>query len=160
MIHHYVEERVMLPRPLHELYENVREFVVAVERGKLAGCAALKLYSEDVAEIRSLCVAPGLNSRGLGRALTARLLHEAQRFRLKTVFALTTVPEFFLKCGFSEVVRETFPMKIRRDCLQCEKYPACGEKTMVLDLSRMRPSAVASSLSAADGPAEVRTPVS
>jgi len=134
LIDHYAAQRVMLPRPLAELYENVWEFTVAVEGGKLLGCGALKFYSADLAEIRSLSVAPGLDGRGIGRAVMESLLHEAERFHLKTVFALTLIPGFFEKLGFRSVARETLPEKVWRDCIQCEKYLQCDEKTLVIDL--------------------------
>lgn len=135
MISHYAAERVMLPRPLVELYENIWEFTVAEEDGELLGCGALKFYSEELAEIRSLCVAPGIKKYGLGRALSEEILSEAERYGLKTVFALTVVPGFFGKLGFQEVSRERFPTKVWRDCLQCPKYFQCDERAMVLDLA-------------------------
>ena len=134
MINHYAAEGIMLRRTLTELYECVREFLVAEDDGKVVGCGALKFYAADLAEIRSLCVAPGLNGRGLGRMLTEHLLSQAEGYQLKTVFALTTSPDFFSKCGFREMARERFPMKIWRDCLRCEKYFHCDEKTMVINL--------------------------
>ncbi len=137
MINHYAAEKIMLPRPLTDLYESVREFLVAGdEEAQVAGCGALKFYNAELAEIRSLCVAPGTQHRGMGRALTERLLLEAESYGLKTVFALTTTPEFFLKCGFRETARERFPMKVWRDCLRCDRYFHCSEKTVCLDLPR------------------------
>ncbi len=137
MINHYAAERVMLPRPLTDLYECMREFWIAVgEAGEVTGCGALKFYNAELAEIRSLCVAPRGQSRGAGRALAERLLAEAESYGLRTVFALTLVPEFFFKCGFREVARERFPMKVWRDCLRCERYFHCQEKTVCLDLPR------------------------
>ncbi len=135
LVHHYAAERVMLPRPLQEICEDVWEFTVAEENGQVLGCGAIKLYSAELAEIRSLCVLPGLPGRGVGTALLQSLLDEAEALRLKTVFALTLVPGFFAKLGFREVARETLPMKVWRDCLQCEKYFSCDEKTLVLDLA-------------------------
>ncbi len=134
LINHYAEERVMLPRPLIELYENVWEFTVAEDEGKLVGCGALKFYSGELAEIRSLCVAPGITSRGVGRALTERILSEAAGYGVRTVFALTVVPGFFEKLGFHEQPREHFPTKVWRDCLQCPKYFQCDEKSLAIDL--------------------------
>lgn len=136
LISRYAAERVVLPRPLADLYENVWEFTVAEEDGVLLGCGALKFYSDDIAEIRSLCVDNGRKAHGIGRAITRRLLEEAQHFGLKTVFALTLVPEFFGKLGFREVPREKFPSKVWRDCIQCEKYFACNEKAVSLELAR------------------------
>ena len=138
MINRYARERVMLPRTLSDLYENVWEFSVAEERGRVLGCGALKFYNQEIAEIRSLCVEPGREAHGLGSALVERLLDEAERFGLKTVFALTMAPGFFRKCGFCETSREKVPMKIWRDCLHCEKFSCCDEKTVVLELAARR----------------------
>lgn len=137
MINHYVAEGIMLRRTLTDLYESVREFKVAVaeEDGVILGAGALKIYSPELAEIRSLCVAPGLNGRGVGRAITESLLEEAEQYQLKTVFALTTSPGFFGKMGFREMARERFPMKIWRDCLRCDRYFHCSEKTVAIDLA-------------------------
>lgn len=134
MINAYADLRLLLPRTLEDLCENIGEFWVAEEGGKVLACGALKLYDHDIAEIRSLCVEPGRKSSGLGRALTERLLSGAEHRGLKTVFALTVAPEFFLKCGFREAPRENFPMKIWRDCLHCPKLFHCDEKTVAFDL--------------------------
>src|SRR5579872_952644 len=111
MINHYAAEKIMLPRPLTDLYESVREFLVAEdEEGQVLGCGALKFYNAELAEVRSLCVAPGTQHRGMGRALVERVLAEAESYGLKTVFALTLAPEFFLKCGFRQpILAERIP---------------------------------------------------
>ncbi len=154
MIAHYAELRIMLPRTIVDLYENVWEFTVAEENGVILGCGALKVYSAELAELRSLCVAPGISGRGLGRTLTDHVLDEAERFGLKTVFALTTSPGFFEKMGFREVPRERFPTKVWRDCLQCARYYNCEEKAMVIELDTRR----ASKQEASSEPSEVSTP--
>ncbi len=135
LISHYAEERIMLPRTLTDLYENVWEFQVAEEDGNFLGCGALKLYNQEVAEVRSLCVEETRKSRGIGRELTDELLNEAEAMGLKTVFALTTSPTFFAKLGFHEVSRERFPTKVWRDCLRCERYTCCNEKAVSLELA-------------------------
>ncbi len=137
MINAYADSRLLLPRTLADLSENIAEFTVAEEGGKVLGCGALKLYDDDIAEIRSLCVQPGRKNSGLGSALTAQILDDAEHRGLKTVFALTVVPEFFLKCGFHEAPREKFPMKIWRDCLHCPKLFHCDEKTVAIDVAWM-----------------------
>jgi N-acetylglutamate synthase-like GNAT family acetyltransferase len=134
LIQHYAAEQTLLPRTVEDVRASLESFLVAEERGHLLGCGALKLYDDEVAEIRSLCVTPGIKRRGVGRALTERLLEEAEQLGLRTVFALTRAPEFFVKCGFSQTSRENFPMKVRRDCLGCERYFGCNEKTLVVDL--------------------------
>lgn len=135
MINKYADQRLLLPRTFADLCENIGEFMVAEENGRVLACGALKSYDKNIAEIRSLCVEPGHKSSGLGRALTERLLNQARRRKLKTVFALTVAPEFFQKCGFHEAPRENFPMKIWRDCLICPKLLCCDEKTMAFELA-------------------------
>jgi amino-acid N-acetyltransferase len=137
LIHQYAAEEVMLPRALPELYENIWEFTVAEKDGQLAACGALRLYNEEVAEIRSLCVDPQLKTSGLGRAVTKQLMLEAESLGLKRVFALTVVPDFFSKMGFYPVERGALPQKVWRDCLQCEKYFRCDEVAVVFDLANL-----------------------
>ncbi len=138
LISRFARERVVLPRTISDLYENVWEFTVAEEGGRVLGCGALKFYSQELAEIRSLCVEPGRESHGVGTALVERLLDEAEAYGLKSVFALTLVPDFFRKRGFHQAAREKFPMKVWRDCTSCPKYSNCDEKAVALDLAERR----------------------
>jgi amino-acid N-acetyltransferase len=135
LINRYVAKQVLLPRPLANLYEDVWEFTVAEEDGELLGCGALKFYSQELAEIRSLCVAAPLKSKGAGRLLTDALMDEAERCGLKTVFALTVVPAFFEKLGFQKAPRERFPAKVFQDCLGCPKYACCDEIAVSYELA-------------------------
>ena len=138
LISRYALKQVLLPRPLTNLYEDVWEFTVAEEDGKLLGCGALKFYSQELAEIRSLCVDERLKSKGMGRKLTEALLDEAERYGLKTVFALTIVPAFFDKLGFQKAPRERFPVKVYEDCLGCPKYSCCDEIAVSYELAWRR----------------------
>ena len=149
LIHQYAEEEVMLPRALPELYENIWEFTVAEKDGQLAACGALRLYNEELAEVRSLCVDPQQTTSGLGRAVTNQLMHEARDLGLRRVFALTVVPAFFSRMGFYPVERGALPQKVWRDCLQCEKYFRCDEVAVVFDLANLGNGN-------ADGPSEAR----
>lgn len=138
LINRFARERVLLPRTLTDLYENVWGFTVAEEGGRVLACGALKFYSQELAEIRSLSVEPGRESKGVGTALVERLLDEAEGYGLKNVFALTLVPAFFRKCGFRESRREKVPLKVWRDCVGCPKYSSCDEKTVMLELAARR----------------------
>jgi amino-acid N-acetyltransferase len=132
LIEHYAVERVMLPRTQGDIRESIAEFLVAEEKGNVLGCGALKLYSDELAEIRSLCVAPGVKRGGVGSALTKQLIKEAEQLGVTTVFALTLAPGFFLKCGFRLCARENFPMKISQDCASCELRFQCREQAVAL----------------------------
>jgi amino-acid N-acetyltransferase len=135
LINRYVVEKVLLPRPLTNLYEDVWEFTVAEEDGELLGCGALRFYSQELAEIRSLCVDEALKSKGVGRMLTEALMDEAERYGVKTVFALTVVPGFFDKLGFQQMPRDRFPVKVYEDCLGCPKYSCCDEIAVSYELA-------------------------
>lgn len=135
LINRYVAERILLPRPLTNLYEDVWEFTVAEEDGKILGCGALKFYNSELAEIRSLCIDATLKSKGIGRMITEALLDEAERYGLRTIFALTTVPAFFERLGFQTAQRERFPVKVYEDCLGCPKYSCCDETAVSYELA-------------------------
>jgi amino-acid N-acetyltransferase len=150
LISRYVLKRILLPRPLTNLYEDVWEFTVAEENGKLLGCGALKFYNQELAEMRSLCVDEQLKSKGVGRKLTEALLDEAERYGLKTVFALTVVPAFFEKLGFQKAPRERFPVKVYEDCLGCPKYSCCDEVAVSYELAWRRMEEVEVSVEAID----------
>jgi amino-acid N-acetyltransferase len=135
LINRYVVEQVLLQRPVASLYEDVWEFTVAEEDEELLGCGALKFYNRELAEIRSLCVDAPFKSKGIGRMLTEALMDEAERYGLKTVFALTVVPGFFEKLGFLKAPRERFPVKVFQDCVGCPKYSCCDEIAVSYELA-------------------------
>src|SRR5215467_10940733 len=49
----YSSDGTLLPRTLAEICENVRDFTVLEESGRVIGCGALHLYGPHLAEIRS-----------------------------------------------------------------------------------------------------------
>src|SRR5438094_58346 len=75
-----VESRRLLGKATVTLYEDVQEFWVA-ERpadGEVVGCGALHVMWEDLAEIRTVAVRPGLQRHGIGHRLVAALLGSAR----------------------------------------------------------------------------------
>lgn len=126
----------LLPRSLNSLYGHVRDFYVVEEKatGKTVGCCALTICWEDLAEIRSLALDDAHKGRGLGKAMVDTCLDEARELGLTRVFALTYVVDFFKRCGFSEVEKDTLPQKVWTDCLNCPKFPECDETAMLVTL--------------------------
>ena len=53
LINHFAERDEMLARPLSEIYENIRDYFVVRNDGKVIGCAALHVNWSDLAEVRS-----------------------------------------------------------------------------------------------------------
>jgi amino-acid N-acetyltransferase len=131
----YGGEGLLLARPLSEIYESLRDFVVAEDdQGSLVGVCALHLCWEDLCEIRSLAVLPEYRGQGWGIKLTEACLSEAVTLGFNKVFALTYRPEFFARLGFRQVGKQMLPNKIWADCVKCVKFPDCDETAMLLEL--------------------------
>jgi amino-acid N-acetyltransferase len=130
----YVIQGVLLPRPVSELYQCVREFHVAVDGDDVVACAALRVLWEDLGEVRTLAVRPDHHGEGLGGELVQQLVADARMLKLPRIIALTREVPFFEKCGFTVAQRETLPRKVWTDCVRCPKRHACDEVAVVLDL--------------------------
>ncbi|MFA5393242.1 MAG: N-acetyltransferase [Candidatus Ratteibacteria bacterium] len=125
----------VVPRSLSEIYESIRDFLVAEENKKVVGCCGLHIAWEDLAEVRSLVVLPPQQKKGVGAKLLQATLKEAKRLALPKIFALTSQPEFFQKYGFERISRKSLPHKIWGDCLKCPKFPKCDEVALWKKLS-------------------------
>jgi amino-acid N-acetyltransferase len=138
LINAYAAKGIMLPRTEFEMAENIRDFLVAFDSGRLVGCGALHFYTATSGEVRSLAVDPEVKTKGIGRALVEALEEEARAQDLHSIFAFTYVPGFFGKLGFEEVDRGELPLKAWKDCLRCPKFQACDE---IAVLKRLKPEA-------------------
>jgi len=137
LLNRYADRGLLLPRPLSELYDHLRDFNVLVENGeaeKIIGACALGICWEDLAEIRSLAVIEDRQGSDYGRRLVEACLQEARSLGLRKVFALTYAEGFFSRMGFRVVEKATLPQKVWGDCLKCPKFPECDEIAMALDL--------------------------
>ncbi|GAB6077411.1 N-acetyltransferase [Hydrogenobaculum acidophilum] len=130
LINDYAKEGVLLPRSLSSIYENIRDFFVAIDNEKVVGACALHIVWEDLAEIKSLAVIKDYIKKGIGKALVEKCLEEAAYYNIKTVFVLTYQVDFFKKMGFKLIQKETLPHKIWGECINCSKFPSCDEIAM------------------------------
>lgn len=130
----YAQQGQLLGRSLVDIYEALRDFHVCVQDDVIVGVGALQICWEDLAEIRSLAVRPGLAGQGIGRKIVEHCLAEARELGLKRVFALTYQPQFFARLGFVEIEKQQLPHKIWTDCIHCVKFPDCDETALQLDL--------------------------
>lgn len=124
----------MLPRPLGELYDNLRDYFVFEQSGEIIGTGALHICWDDLAELRSLCVNEKARKKGTGRMLVEACMEEAHNYHIKNVFLLTYKVEFFEKCGFHVADKKIFPQKIWSDCIRCPKFPECDEIAMIREV--------------------------
>ncbi len=124
----------MLPRPLAEIYEHLRDFFVVRDEQQVVACAALHIMWEDLAELRSLAVVEGNQDQGIGLQLMNACIEEARRLGIRTIFALTQQPAFFEKVGFHQADVMTLPRKVWGECFRCPKFPQCDEIAMTMNL--------------------------
>lgn len=135
LINRFSEKGLLLPRSVNDVYERLRDFVVAKREDCLIGCAALHVVWGGLGEIRSLAVAKEARKAGAGRALVHFCLDEAMQLGIRQVFVLTYETAFFAKFGFREHPKEKLPQKVWKDCVHCPKFPNCDETAMLLDLA-------------------------
>src|SRR3569623_1334516 len=95
LIRTFADRKLMIRRSLGELYESIREFLVATDDdGRIIGCAALHVFWEDLAELTCLAVSEGAQGRCVGRTLVEACWEAARSLEIKSVFTLTYVAEF------------------------------------------------------------------
>jgi amino-acid N-acetyltransferase len=99
--------------PLDGVMEALPSFVVAESGGELVGVAGLE-PCRDNALLRSVAVADGWRSRGVGRALVERVIAEAESRGIHALYLLTTTAErWFPSFGFRTIAREAVPADVR-----------------------------------------------
>jgi amino-acid N-acetyltransferase len=131
LIASYSGDGTLLPRTLPEICENIRDFVVVEQAGRILGCGALHLYGPHLAEVRSIAVVPEAGGLGAGRMLVDALLEQASRQEVTCVCLFTRIPGFFARMGFTVVQREEIPDKLYKDCHRCPRLNHCDEVAMV-----------------------------
>lgn len=125
---------LVIARSMNELYENIRDFWVCEEKGKIIGCAALHIDWDDLGEVKSVAVDEREQGKGVGRKLLEKCLSEAEEIGLRKVFALTYRQGFFEKNGFRMIDKSLLPHKIWSECVRCPKFPDCDEVALICEL--------------------------
>ncbi len=134
LLNHYAKQGELLPRTKQDILNNLEHFRIIRENHKVIACGSLEHFTDELAEIRSLMVAPDIKGRGLGRKIVQRLIEIAKRRQVGRVMALTYVPEFFHNLGFRTVTKEIFPEKVWGICVNCYKFENCDEIAVLLEL--------------------------
>lgn len=100
--------------PTEGVDERFPEGYLVVESGDgVVAVAGLERYGA-FGLLRSLAVAPDWRRRGIGKALTERLLAVARTMGLEAVYLLTTTAQgYFEEKGFLRVDREDVPADVR-----------------------------------------------
>ncbi len=91
----------VLIRSQDEIAANINKFFVYIEQQKIVGCCALEIYSQKLAELRSLVVLPAYQNKGIGSKLIIMCLKEAKKLKVYQVLAVTDHHELFKRAGFA-----------------------------------------------------------
>ena len=114
LLNDYAHEGLMLPRARNAIYENLRDYIVAIENNRLIGCGALHFVWDR--HRAQYCAFAG--KEGIERGV-------------KMFFTLTYQPGFFAKCDYIETAKEKLPQKVWKECVYCPQYPYCNEIAFV-----------------------------
>jgi amino-acid N-acetyltransferase len=99
-------------------------YIVAESEGSVISVAGLEVYGA-FGLLRSMAVSPEWRGRGIGKALTERLLELAGAMGLQAVYLLTTTAQgYFAGHGFAIVGRKKVPAGIRSSVEFASACPA------------------------------------
>jgi amino-acid N-acetyltransferase len=135
LVRAWAEKGKLLPRSLNDIYERIRDFFIYESAdGKIMGVVSLAIVWEDLGEVRSLVVDEKCQDKGVGKELVKHCMNTAEEIGVKQLFALTYVPDFFIKLGFHEMNKQMLPHKIWSDCVRCHRFPDCDESAVAIQL--------------------------
>ena len=105
LVTQFAERGLMLHRSLEDLYENVRDFHVAVDdEDNVVGVCGLNVVWADLAEVYSLAVHHSQQGKGLGSRLVEATIEDARELGIAKLMSLTYEQRFFERLGFRGLV--------------------------------------------------------
>jgi amino-acid N-acetyltransferase len=129
----YAKKKLLLPRSVEEIKNQIKTFKVAVSNGDVVGSCAIRDFGKGLVELRSLAVLQRFNGKGVGTKLVKSWIRQLKKNEAKRIFALTYRHSFFTRLGFKIVNKEIFPEKIWADCENCPKKDKCDEIAVLLE---------------------------
>lgn len=121
------EQGQMLPLTVGDVTDRLRDFQVLEAGGRALGVVAVRITWGRLVELRSLAVLEEARGRGYGDRLVRAALDDARALGAEDVFTLTYIPDFFRRYRFTDIDRASLPHKVWLDCVNCPKFPDCGE---------------------------------
>jgi len=126
LVDHYAQQRILLGKATVTIYEDVQEFWVAEpappsgrpSAGEIVGCGALHVLWEDLAEVRTVAVAPDWHGRGVGHRILDRLITAARDLGVRRLFVLTFEVDFFARHGFVRIEGTPVAHEVYEELLQ------------------------------------------
>lgn len=133
----------LLPRPIHDIVENIDRFVVCIADNNVIGTVSWQILPEigtpkqPSIELKSLAVTSSHRQEGVGTALVKEAIERIKSLHPSQIIVLTFTPVFFQKLGFKEIKKESIMHRIYMGCVNCSKYDSpftCPETAMALVL--------------------------
>lgn len=130
-----VEKGLILARSQEEMANTIRAYQIAKDNEKIVGFCALHIYSDLLAEIRSLVVSENYRQQGIATKLIQVALQEGEKLGIKEFLVLTYQNKLFEKLGFNVIEKSSLPdHKIWADCIKCKHFPICDEIALLKKL--------------------------
>jgi amino-acid N-acetyltransferase len=130
-------DRVLISKDAVAYYASLQQFVVAeTDDGTLAGCGALHVLWDDLAEIRTLAVGTQHRGRGVGSLLLDALVDRADRLGVRRLFCLTFEVAFFRRHGFEAIDGAPVTPEVYAELLRSYDEGVAE----FLDLDRVKPN--------------------
>jgi amino-acid N-acetyltransferase len=130
----YSDQYLLLPRSLQDIKDDQTDYRILLDDNKLIACAMLDQFTDTLAEVRTLAVAPEFQGKGLGKLLVQDCEAKAKELGIKKIFALTYEDKFFHKLGYKTVQKESLPEKVLKTCVHCSQYSNCQEIAVIKEL--------------------------
>ncbi|MDP9124592.1 MAG: arsenic resistance N-acetyltransferase ArsN2, partial [Pseudomonadota bacterium] len=112
--------------PLDGAQAHLPNYVLAIANGEVVGSAGTEIHG-DVALLRSVAVAPGMQRHGIGKRLVSLLIEEVRRRGIRSLHLLSvTAPEYFAQFGFKRGPREQAPLALQASAEFQGACPACA----------------------------------
>jgi amino-acid N-acetyltransferase len=138
LIDQNVGSRRLLDKHTVNLYEDILEFTVAEAStgGAVAGCGALHVMWDDLAELRTVAVDERRRGAGIGHLIVDELLDRARAVGVTRVFVLTFAVSFFASHGFTEISGAPVAPEVYAELLRSYDDGVAE----FLDLDRVKPN--------------------
>ncbi len=132
----YTKNQILLPRSKSDILCDLHNTWISLMNDIIIGTITVISFSNVLWEIRAMVVHKEYHQTGVGSLLLKTVINFLEKNTQIPIqlFALTYIPTFFIKHGFHEVPKNTFPEKIYIVCQYCSREDDCNETAVLLQL--------------------------